>query len=336
MDQFHLIRYIVAGSLRRDFIVTSKGHSHFDIPGGSVPYAAAGFGMWDTGLGLIGSVGEDFPQDWLIHFEHSGFDTRGISILPETIDLRSFIFYDDNERHESLNPITQFAALQLAIPKSLLGYVPEKQRYLPLMENQTPLYLKQIPSDYLDAAAAHICPLDLEQQAMLVSHFEGHINTISIDLSLTSLKSPNWNILKKLLKNIQILHISEEKTRTLFKGRSNNIWDMADELVSYGAEMVIIKRGKEGQFVYDSFSNKRWGIPAYPSRMVDSTGCGDAFCGGFMAGYKKTYDPVEAALHGNISASFSIEGTGAFYSMGVLPGLSEARMEKLRDMVKRF
>ena len=64
-----------------------------------------------------------------------------------------------------------------------------------------------------------------------------------------------------------------------------------------------------------------------------NTGAGDAFCGGFLAGYRKTYEPLEAALYGNVSASLNVEGSGAFYPLDVLPGLAQARLEVLRAMV---
>jgi sugar/nucleoside kinase (ribokinase family) len=68
--------------------------------------------------------------------------------------------------------------------------------------------------------------------------------------------------------------------------------------------------------------------------MADPTGAGDAFCGGFLAGLKKTYDPLRAALHGNVAASLAIEGTGALYTLDVAPGLAEARLDALTDLVR--
>jgi len=40
-------------------------------------------------------------------------------------------------------------------------------------------------------------------------------------------------------------------------------------------------------------------------------------------------------LQGNISSSFIFEGTHPFYAMDALPGLAQARLEALRDMVRR-
>jgi sugar/nucleoside kinase (ribokinase family) len=54
----------------------------------------------------------------------------------------------------------------------------------------------------------------------------------------------------------------------------------------------VIKRGSRGQYLYNGSSRTRWIIPAYPVQMYDPTGAGDAFCGGFLAGYRSSYDPL--------------------------------------------
>ena len=63
-------------------------------------------------------------------------------------------------------------------------------------------------------------------------------------------------------------------------------------------------------------------------------GAGDAFCGGFLAGFRKTFDPLQGLLHGSVSASLAVEGSGAFYSLEALKGLAEARLERLMGMVR--
>ena len=70
--------------------------------------------------------------------------------------------------------------------------------------------------------------------------------------------------------------------------------------------------------------------------MVDPNGAGDAFCGGFLAGYRLTYEPLQAALYGNIAASLVVEGNGPFFALDALPGLAGARLEALRQSVRRI
>ena len=69
--------------------------------------------------------------------------------------------------------------------------------------------------------------------------------------------------------------------------------------------------------------------------MLDPTGAGDAFCGGFLAGFIKDFDPLQAALHGNISASLTLEGSGPFYPLDAMPGLAEARRRSLAEIVRQ-
>jgi hypothetical protein len=53
-----------------------------------------------------------------------------------------------------------------------------------------------------------------------------------------------------------------------------------------------------------------------------------------LAGFRRTFDPVQAAVHGNISASLVIEGQGPFYALESLPGLAQARIEALSQTVR--
>ena len=111
---------------------------------------------------------------------------------------------------------------------------------------------------------------------------------------------------------------------------------MAETISVYGPEYVVIKCGASGQLLYDVRTKRKWEVSAYPARVSDPTGVGDAFNGGFLAGYCKKYDALEGVLYGNISASLKIEGGGPYYPLDVMPGLAEARLNVLRDMVREL
>ena len=53
-------------------------------------------------------------------------------------------------------------------------------------------------------------------------------------------------------------------------------------------------------------------VPALSVDARESTGAGDAFCGGFLAGLVSTNDPLCALLCGTVSASFAVESFGPF------------------------
>jgi sugar/nucleoside kinase (ribokinase family) len=330
-------RFLIAGQLRRDFLLPPDGKPMLDVPGGSLLYAGVGLRIWETDIGLIGRVGEDYPQSWLENLDQWGFDRRGIQVLPEAIDLRWFAAYPDGSTCITDNPVTQFAERGLPFPKVLLDYVTlpvqidSRIRMQPLT-----LRLGDIPSDYLDAGAAHLCPLDYLSHNLLPSVLrQGHITTITLDPSPGYMSPTYWENIPAVMTGLTALLTSEAKLRNLFQGRSSNLWEMAETLAGFGCEIVVIKRSEKGQYLYDGLSHTRWTIPGYPAHLVDPTGAGDAYCGGFLAGYKRTYDPLQAALYGNISASLVIEGSGVFYALDSLPGLADARLLALKDMVRK-
>jgi ribokinase len=145
-----------------------------------------------------------------------------------------------------------------------------------------------------------------------------------------------WDNVPALITGLTAFLPSEEEMRSLFQGRASDLWQMAEALAAYGCEIIVIKRGEGGQLLYDAAAHACWEIPAYPARLVDPSGAGDAFSGGFLAGYRRTYDPLQAALYGNISASLVMEGVGPFYAMDTLPGLAQARLEALKQGVRRL
>ena len=104
-------RNILAGQLRRDFVVLPNGQVCLDVPGGNLLYAAAGLAVWEPSPkpGLVSRVGEDFPQEWLAEFSRKGFDIRGIHVLDQAIDLRSFYAYRDPTQRIEEDPMAYFS-----------------------------------------------------------------------------------------------------------------------------------------------------------------------------------------------------------------------------------
>jgi ribokinase len=85
----------------------------------------------------------------------------------------------------------------------------------------------------------------------------------------------------------------------------------ARELADSGPPLVVIKNGKDGAFVYDRYSGDWFIQPAQTGKVVDTTGAGDSFCGGFMAAYLQNQkDLRRAARAGSISASFAVASFG--------------------------
>jgi len=337
MSTLPLLRYLIAGRLHRNFIITPQSKALLDVPGGSLIYSAVGMAVWETGVGLVARAGEDFPQDWLEKLARSGFDMRGIHILPQAVEVRNFAAYPDSDTVSTENPVAHFARLGMPYPKALLGYNPPS----PQIDSHTQpnlLTLRQndIPTDYLDCTAAHLCPLDYLSHTLLPAVLRhGQINTLTLDPGSQYMNPTFWEDFPVLMNGLTAFLCSEEKMKSLFQGRSTDLWEMAETLSGYGCDIIVIKRGSRGQYLYNRLNGSHWMIPAYPVQLVNPYGAGDAFCGGFLAGYRASYDPLQAALAGNVSAAMIIEGNNPFYALDALPGLAKARKDSLREMVRK-
>ncbi|MBC7878247.1 MAG: carbohydrate kinase family protein [Anaerolineales bacterium] len=330
--------FVIAGKLNREYVIPPSGRPLLDSPGGNLLYAAGGLAPWSVDAGLLGRVGEDYPSQWLQNLAKRGFDIRGIRILDElqNADVRSFIaFTDSNERSYS-NAVSHFARRQLTFPKTLLGYqAPDES----LKDQRQPEAISpaalDVPKEYRDARYVHICPFDFVSQSQLVNLFKGGSDqTVSLDPAPGYMSPKFWRDLRLVLQGVTVFQPSEEELRALFWGETNDLWEMARRTSEYGPQIIVIKRGAFGQMVYDVAGSHRYEIPAYPARLADPTGAGDAFSGGFLAGFQKTNDPLMAALYGSVSASLKLEGSGPFYPSDVLPGLADARLHSLKDMAR--
>jgi len=328
--------FVIAGKLTREYLLPPVGQPLLDSAGGSLLYAAGGLAVWGVSAGLVGRVGEDYPRPWLESFQARGFDTRGIRVLQKSADLRAFIAYNDRDERSQSNPVSHFARRQMTFPKALLGYQPPDPREDPRQIDPLAPAVQDVPREYRDAPAVHLCPLDFTSQGQLMSVFKGGSNlTLSLDPAPNYMTPAFWRNLRVVLQGVTVFQPSEEELRALFWGETHDLWEMAKQVSEYGPQAIVIKRGQHGQYLYDAVGNHRYEIPAYDSRFADPTGAGDAFAGGFLAGFHRTQDVLQAVLHGNVSASLKVEGSGPFYPLDVMPGLAEARLRVLQDLARK-
>jgi sugar/nucleoside kinase (ribokinase family) len=233
------------------------------------------------------------------------------------------------------NPMAHFARLGMTFPKALLGYQPpaeaDDDRRSADPASPRP---GDIPADYLEARAVHLCPMDYLTHSRLISSFrQAKVTALTLDPSSAYMIPSAIDDVRNLLQGVTVFLPAEQELRSLFWGRTDDLWQMAETAASWGCEFVVVKCGGHGQALYDGVSHRRWEIPAYPARLGDLSGAGDSFCGGFLSGYHRSYDPLHAVLCGNVSASLTIEGSGAFHALQALPGLAEARLDSLAGIV---
>lgn len=330
------VEAILGGRLRRDYLLPYEGKERLNILGGNLPYTAAAYALWGGLAGLVARVNPDYPLDWLDPLEKLGFDLTGILKVKEPIDSRRFIAYTDPLTMHSENPLTYFAERQIPFPRELLGYDGGNSRYCSKLDYAPfSIHVNDIPRPYLDATAAHICPIDYLSHKIMPSVLKaGMIQTLTMRASSCYMDPIYWEDIQGLISDLTAFMTTEADALRLFQGRSVDLWEIAQHLASYGPEFILIHLPDGAVWLYDRLRHQRWIVPAYPSRTVDPTGMLDAFDGAFLLNYRKNFDALEAALCGNITASLCLEGFGPYYLLDSLPGLKEARLEALRPRVK--
>ena len=89
--------------------------------------------------------------------------------------------------------------------------------------------------------------------------------------------------------------------------------DDPDQIIAHyqgmGPEIVLVTLGAEGARL--GFGPERASIPPAHSEPIDSTGAGDSFSGAFLAYWRETGDPVEAATRAAKVAAGTVSGLGA-------------------------
>jgi sugar/nucleoside kinase (ribokinase family) len=333
-----LLRFVIAGCLNRDYILPVSGKPQINVLGGNLAYAAEGLKLWGGTGGLIARLGEDYPMHWLDRFRALGFDLSGVKVLPDSMDARRFLAHVDPTTAFYDNPVQHFAERGLTYPPGLLGYHAKtpsiSSRTTPLKQS---IQISDIPDAYLEASAVHICPIDYLSHMILPSVFhQGQATTITLAPAPGYMSPSFWEEIPGLLSDITAFITPEKEVGALFQGRSTDLWEMAAILAGYGPEYILIRTTSSGYFLYDRVSEKRWVVPDYQVKVVDPTGAADAFAGGFLAGYREHYDPLEATMMGAIAVSLVVEGSGVFYALEAMPDLVNARLAALRELVREI
>ena len=107
--------------------------------------------------------------------------------------------------------------------------------------------------------------------------------------------------------------------------------------MSLGPEFTVIKKGENGALLF--FEDIIFPAPAYPlDAIVDPTGAGDSFAGGFMghiAQQRKKDIKVmkEAVIYGNVMGAFAVQDFGVSALLSLSKREIQNRYEEYRSMV---
>jgi hypothetical protein len=333
MPDFEFFDFLVVGDIFTEFIIDLHNHSHPNVVGGSLLYAAGGLRCWTDRIAIVSHASPKY-QPFLEKIQRIyKIDSKGVHFLKEDRDDRQFYGYISPNEVVIENPVAFYSSKKLSFPKELSGY--EKNDGETLISGKSKYYPDDFPNHYRDISAALICPADLSTQIQISTIL---LNSATKNLVVQSspqyMNLTNFETLPVLLKDLTAFITTSDQIRNLFRNRTTDLWEMADYLCSLGCEYVVINDEVNGFNLYDRRTNLKIQSPAYPIDWIDPTGMLDSFCGGFLVGFKKNYDAVEALTLGIVSASFTCEGSRPFYGADAIQGLKEKRLKLVRELVK--
>lgn len=128
----------------------------------------------------------------------------------------------------------------------------------------------------------------------------------ALDLSSFNVVEANIDLLNELVDHyIDILFANEEEAKS-FTGLKP---EEALSSIARRCDIAVVKVGKDGAFIQQG--NNKIHVPAVSNKVIDTTGAGDYFAAGFLAGYAKGYDLEKSGKLGSLMASRVIGIVGA-------------------------
>jgi sugar/nucleoside kinase (ribokinase family) len=269
---------LAVGTLAFDTVETPHDRRS-EALGGSATYfahAARFFGP----VHLVGVVGTDFRNAVLKDFRALGIDVSGIEVARgQTFRWTGRYEQDWNTRHTLDTRLNVFEHFDPKVPAAA------REAEFVFLANAEPA---------------------VQHRALRQCRAPRLVMADTMNLWIDS----KLGELEELLRCVHGLVLNEEEARML-TGRTN-LFQAARILLEKGPSFVICKKGEHGAFLFGR--DLRYALPAYPvEEVVDPTGAGDAFAGGFMgylASVRNTQGPTlrRAMLYGTVTASFCVEG----------------------------
>jgi sugar/nucleoside kinase (ribokinase family) len=322
-----MTRYICIGGASIDHIGLANGTRLPPQPGGSAFYAAVGAHIWDCDVGVVALVNKNYPQEWIDRFAEDGVDVSGLARSDSSIGLEGTITYQADG--------TRLLGAQGGTMKLIERYFPRLLAIIgyPIWQNVCPK-AEQIPDDYLQASGAILAAIAYPNQSKCLEAIHEHIPSIILDPPPLMPGVRHGRVPKDLadLTKVDYVLPSEQEIAEYF-GDGVSPAEAASNFFALGARNVVLKLGKRGARIFRQDHKYTPSIPIFSTQVVDVTGAGDAFGGGFLVGLSETTDPVLAACYGAVSASFVIEGFGAHYALGVKRNDAQARLDTLKARI---
>jgi sugar/nucleoside kinase (ribokinase family) len=297
---------LVTGSIGIDTIKTPGGIRENCLGGAAVYFSMAA--SFFSPVRFVGVVGSDCPFDLAEVFAGRNVDMAGLELRANSKTFRWTGSYHEDMDDRTTEKV-ELNVLAEAPPK-----VPEAFRdsEFVFLANTAPVLQQEMLRQVEKPTFVAVDTMDL--------WIQGHLDD-----------------LKAVLTKIDCLIINEDEARML--ADEHNLIRAAQRILGMGPSVLVAKKGESGSIMC-SADGDMFILPAFPAdEVIDPTGAGDSFAGGFMGYLAQTgrtdFETLKAAVaYGTVVASFTI----ADFSLDGLTNTNRSnidnRLTELRKLVK--
>ncbi|MFT3820785.1 MAG: carbohydrate kinase family protein [Rubrivivax sp.] len=234
--------------------------------GGAGLYAALGAAFWWPEVALVAGVGADLDDHAQGALARWGLRDEGLLVRDaHTIGSR-LVYRDDGERTETpWHGPEHFERLQLGPAQIPAALLPAAGCYL----------FQGLRPAYWDAYAG----------------LRDRLGVTLWELSADAARPECWPAVRARLQGVDVFSLNRTEALALLGAAEPRA--AAAALLDAGARCIVLRLGADGALVADARSMLRLRPP--PGPVVDVTGAGNAFCGGFLAGRCRHGGDLEAA-----------------------------------------
>ena len=287
---------VLLGNLLVDDIVLRDGSTLMGEPGGAVLHAALAAALWGAKVGICSVAGTDYPRHALDALATRGIDLAGVRHLERT-GGRAWLLYE---------PAVRRTVHHLDCPSHA---------------DVSPT-LADVPAPWAAARAFHLAPMPLERQLELAHGLAPQTpgsRLVSLD-PFELVRDGTLTAWREVLTHVDLFFVSEDEWR--LAGDADAI---IPALAGPRLAQIAFKRGARGGRLVDLHAKRSRTWTSRANDVVDATGAGDAFAGGFLAGLVTHGDVSRAIEQGIVAASFAIEDWGARGLVAATPAAAAAR-----------
>lgn len=296
---------LVTGTVAFDAIETPFGKTD-KIIGGAATYVSLAASYFTNNVGLIGVVGDDFPQSYIDFLSSKGIDTKGLQIKEgeKSFFWSGRYFNDMNSRETLITELNVLADFDPLVPEGL-----ESPDYL-MLGNLAPIV-----------------------QSTLIGRLANRPKLIVMD-TMNFWMDVAMDDLRNTLRMVDVLTINDEEARQL--SGEYSLIKASRKIREMGPKYLIIKKGEHGALLF--YNDQVFFAPAMLLEDVfDPTGAGDTFAGGFIGWLAKTDDisfenMKRAIIYGSAMASFCVEKFGTDNIVNIDEKLLQDRVNAFREL----